>query len=192
MRVLIIDNNDSFTYNLVQIVEECGISDYLVVRNTNLDVDIAGNYSKILISPGPGIPSETSNIAELIDRYHKTKSILGICLGHQAIAEYFGAKLVNFQKPFHGVKSEIKLLETDYYLFVGLPSVIEGGRYHSWVVLNSEIPETLKITAVSTDGAIMGIAHKTFDIHGIQFHPESIMTPSGKRIINNWLYNKTE
>jgi len=131
LSILIIDNNDSFTYNLVQLIEECGINDFLVVKNNDLDIESVAAYSKILISPGPGIPKETANISELIDKYHKTKSILGICLGHQAIAEYFGATLVNLPKPFHGVKSEINICDDEYSLFRGLPKSFDGGRYHS-------------------------------------------------------------
>jgi anthranilate synthase component II len=188
LSILIIDNNDSFTYNLVQLIEECGVSDFLVIRNDKLDIDSVSRFSKILISPGPGIPKETLNLFEVINRYHKTKSILGVCLGHQAIAEYFGAKLINLTKPFHGVKSEIIVCDNECYLFSDLPAKFDGGRYHSWIVSDIDLPAELKVTAISSDGIIMGISHKAFNVHGIQFHPESIMTPFGKQIIQNWLF----
>jgi anthranilate synthase component 2 len=187
LSILIIDNNDSFTYNLVQLIEECGCCDYTVVKNNVLDIDSVTAYSKILISPGPGIPKETSGIFEVLEKFHKTKSILGVCLGHQAIAEYFGATLINLPKPFHGIKSEIEVCDDDCILFSALPKSFDGGRYHSWAVSEKDFPDDLKITAVSTDGIIMGLSHKVYDVHGIQFHPESIMTPFGMKIIENWI-----
>ncbi len=144
-------------------------------------------FDKILISPGPGIPSETINLIEIIEKYHKTKTILGICLGHQAIAEYFGATLINVSTPFHGIKSRIYITKNDSYIFNNIPSTFHAGRYHSWVVSAHDFPGSLKITAISDDGFIMAISHRSFDVQGIQFHPESIMTPHGKLIIQNWL-----
>lgn len=192
MSILIIDNNDSFTYNLVQLVEECGVADCIIIKNTELDIKSVESFSKIIISPGPGIPKETSGIFDLLEKFHKTKSILGVCLGHQAIAEYFGAKLLNLSKPFHGIRSEINIVDNDCNLFLGLPAKFDGGRYHSWAVSNENFPAEMKITAVSTDGIIMGLSHRLHDVHGIQFHPESIMTPFGKRIMENWLNMKTQ
>jgi len=185
--ILVIDNNDSFTFNLVQLIEECGVKEFSVIKNTDLDIGAVASFSKILISPGPGTPRETPNISEVIHKYHKNKSILGVCLGHQAIAEFFGAELVNVPKPFHGVASKIKILDRDCKLFSGLPESIEAGRYHSWVVSEKNFPSSMKITARSEDGIIMAISHKTYDIHGIQFHPESVMTQAGFLIVGNWL-----
>jgi len=187
--ILVIDNNDSFTYNLVQLIEECGVKDLSIIKNTDLDIGSVASFSKILISPGPGTPQETPNISEVINKYHKNKSILGICLGHQAIAAYFGAGLMNVPKPFHGIASKIKIHDESCKLFSGLPEYFEAGRYHSWVVSEKDFPTCLKITARSEDGCIMAISHKTYDIHGIQFHPESIMTETGSIIVRNWLKN---
>jgi len=187
LSILVIDNNDSFTYNLVQLIEECGFIDFRVIKNTGLDMDAVASFSKILISPGPGMPDETPNISEVINKYHKTKSILGVCLGHQAIAEYFGAEIINVPLPFHGIKSKVFIKDKDNHLFSGLHESFDAGRYHSWVVSEKNFPECLKITAVSDDGLIMAVSHKIYDVHGIQFHPESIMTPDGLQIIRNWL-----
>lgn len=187
MSILVIDNNDSFTFNLVQLIEECGIQDFSVIKNTDLDIGAVASFSKILISPGPGTPRETPNISEVIHKYHKNKSMLGVCLGHQAIAGFFGAELENVPKPFHGVASKIKIHDRECKLFSGLPEYIEAGRYHSWVVSERDFPSCLKITACSEDGTIMGISHKIYDIHGIQFHPESFMTEAGFLIMMNWL-----
>lgn len=187
MSILIIDNKDSFTYNLVQLIEECGFNDFSIIDTDSLVIDSIEAYKKILISPGPGIPDDSPKLKEVIGKYHKTKSILGICLGQQAIAEYFGATLFNLSKPFHGIKSEINAIDTDCYLFSGLPKCFDAGRYHSWAVSYDKIPSEILVTAVSNDGIIMGISHKTYDVHGIQFHPESIMTPYGMKIMANWL-----
>lgn len=187
MSILVIDNNDSFTYNLVQLIEECGYKDFRVIKNTDLNIGVVESFSKILISPGPGTPEETPNISEVINKYHKNKSILGVCLGHQAIAEYFGAEIINVPLPFHGIKSKVFVLDNDNYLFYGLTESFDAGRYHSWVVSEKNLPAYLKITAVSDDGLIMAISHKFYDVHGIQFHPESIMTPDGQQMIRNWL-----
>jgi len=189
LSILVIDNNDSFTFNLVQLIEACGVKDFSVIKNTDLAISSVASFSKILISPGPGTPQETPNISEVISKYHKCKSILGVCLGHQAIAGFFGAGLVNVPKPFHGVASKIKIHDSGCKLFSGLPEYFEAGRYHSWVVSEKNFPLCLKITARSEDGFIMAISHTTYDIHGIQFHPESIMTESGFLIIRNWLKN---
>ena len=187
MNVLIVDNYDSFTYNLVHLVEQTGLCNVNVIKNNIPDYDSSG-FDKILFSPGPGIPSEEAGLMKsLIQKYSDKKSILGICLGYQAIAEFYGATIVNLNRPFHGIREKIKITELSEYLFSGLPEVIDGGLYHSWSLSRENFPESLKITAVSENGIIMAISHKTYDVKGLQFHPESIMTETGKEIITNWL-----
>lgn len=160
---------------------------FVVRRNDEIDLEELKDFNKILFSPGPGIPSEAGKMNEIIRRFYKTKSILGICLGHQAIAEVFGGRIYNLPKPLHGIKEKILIERTDEYLFNGLPQEIEGGLYHSWAVDESTLPEEIRITARSKSGIIMGISHKKFDVKGLQFHPESVMTPFGEKIIENWL-----
>ena len=189
MSILIIDNNDSFTYNLVQLIEQCGCRNYKVFKNTEVDIDEIDRFSKIMLSPGPGLPADTKNLMKIIDKYHSTKSILGVCLGHQAIAEYLGASLINLTKPFHGVKSDIIISGSDDYIYIEMPGRFNAGRYHSWIVSEKDFPECLKITAMSSDGQIMSISHRELDLKGIQFHPESVMTEYGMQIIKNWLEN---
>jgi len=186
MKILIVDNYDSFTYNLAQLVEQSGSNEIAIIKNDSSDFD-AAMFDKIIFSPGPGIPSEESGLMKTILKKHSTtKRILGICLGHQAIAEYYGAKLINLSHVFHGIKEKIKI--NDYAnLFKGLPETINGGLYHSWGVSKENFPECLKITALSQEGIIMGVSHKKYDINGLQFHPESIMTEYGAAIIRNWL-----
>lgn len=186
-KILLLDNYDSFTYNLLHILRELG-ADTEVFRNDRITVDEAGRFDKILLSPGPGIPSEAGILLPLIKRYATDKSILGVCLGEQAIAEVFGAKLENLSRVFHGVESQI-LITADDPLFEGLGNEITAGRYHSWVVSKEGFPsDVLEITAEDKEERmIMGIRHKRYDVRGIQFHPESLMTPSGSRIIENWL-----
>lgn len=185
MKLLIFDNYDSFTYNIAHAVRSFGIEPE-VIRNDVLDMDAAGRYDKIIISPGPGIPSEAGLLTQLLDRYAGSKPILGICLGHQAIGEHFGARLRNLDEVYHGVKSTIDITAGDY-LFDGLPDRIDVGRYHSWVVDRKEFPESLEVTAMSPDGEIMAMRHRDMDVRGVQFHPESVLTPEGLRIIENWL-----
>jgi len=189
MNLLIIDNYDSFTYNLVQIIEEHNYCNFSVIKNDNISIETVTGYDKILFSPGPGIPSEAIIMNKIIEKYHKNKSILGICLGHQAITEYFGGNLYNLPKVNHGVKQKIKIIDNEDYLFKNLPPDIYAGLYHSWAVSQNNFPDCLKVTATNYDGIIMAITHKYFDIKGIQFHPESIMTDFGKQIIYNWLEN---
>lgn len=186
-KILLLDNYDSFTYNLLHILRELG-ADTEVFRNDKISVEEAGRFDKILLSPGPGIPSEAGILLPLIERYAAEKSILGVCLGEQAIAEVFGARLENLSRVFHGVESQIVITDNDP-IFDGLGNEITAGRYHSWVVSKEGFPsESLVITAEDKEERmIMGIRHRTFDVHGIQFHPESLMTPSGSRIIENWL-----
>ncbi len=186
-KILLLDNYDSFTYNLLHILRELG-ADTEVFRNDRITVDEAGRFDKILLSPGPGIPSEAGILLPLIKRYAADKSILGVCLGEQAIAEVFGAKLENLSRVFHGVESQIAITADDP-LFEGLGDEITAGRYHSWVVSKEGFPsDVLEITAEDKEERmIMGIRHRQYDVRGIQFHPESLMTPSGSRIIENWL-----
>jgi anthranilate synthase component 2 len=189
MKVLIVDNFDSFTYNLAQLVEQSSCQRPLIIKNDRIDHDVSG-FDKIIFSPGPGIPTEEAGLMKkIISDYSKTKSILGICLGHQAIAEYYGAKLINLDKAYHGIKANIKIIEPSEPLYQKFPEKIHGGLYHSWGVSGHDFPECLKITAISEDGIIMGFSHKIYDIKGLQFHPESIMTYHGEMIIRNWMAN---
>ncbi|MDE7092209.1 MAG: aminodeoxychorismate/anthranilate synthase component II [Muribaculaceae bacterium] len=185
MKILIIDNYDSFTYNIVHAVRSLGINPD-VKRNDTFMLDELEQYDKIIISPGPGIPSEAGLMPEVLKRYAGKKPILGVCLGHQAIGELFGAKLSNLPEVYHGISSNISINNTDY-IFEGLPERVDVGRYHSWVVDKVGLPDCLEITAMSDDGAIMAMRHKTLDIRGVQFHPESILTPTGLKMIENWL-----
>ncbi|HEY9551028.1 MAG TPA: aminodeoxychorismate/anthranilate synthase component II [Prevotella sp.] len=185
MKVVIIDNYDSFTYNLSHLVKELGM-EVTVLRNDKFELNQLEEFDKIILSPGPGIPSEAGLLSDVIRRYANQKSILGVCLGHQAIGEVFGAKLVNLTTVYHGIATEGTLLENDL-IFDGLPKHIQMGRYHSWVVSREQFPDCLEITALSDDGQIMALKHRMFNVHGIQFHPESILTPHGRTIVQNWL-----
>ncbi len=185
MRLLIFDNYDSFTYNIAHAVRQLGVEPD-VVRNDKITLDEVGNYDKIIISPGPGIPSEAGILPQLLERYGSEKPILGVCLGHQAIGECFGAKLRNLSTVYHGVQSTVHLTADDY-IFAGIPSEFEVGRYHSWVVDRDSLPSELEVTAVSPDGEIMAMRHRSLDVRGVQFHPESVLTPYGLEIIDNWL-----
>ena len=185
MKIVIIDNYDSFTYNLFGFVRDLGF-DCQAVRNDKFDLKELCEFDKIILSPGPGIPSEAGLLLDVIKEYAGKKPILGVCLGHQAIGETFGGKLTNLTEVFHGVATGCKLNGNDY-IFDGLPTEIEIGRYHSWVVDKAGFPDCLEITAESPDGLIMGLKHKTLDVHGIQFHPESVLTPDGKTILKNFL-----
>jgi anthranilate synthase component 2 len=185
-QILLIDNYDSFTYNLIQIVESRGFTVKVVKNNKITEKDLS-RYNNIMISPGPGIPTEAGKLISVIKTFAPTKRILGICLGHQAIAEAFGGSLIRMPSVAHGLKKEIKLSQKDEYLFNGLPLKFEAGLYHSWMVSKNNFPQSLEITATDSDGTIMAIAHKEFDVRGIQFHPESIMTKYGYKIIYNWL-----
>lgn len=185
MNIVIIDNYDSFTYNLSHLVKELG-ADVTVYRNDKFTLNELEPFDKIILSPGPGIPSEAGLLLDVIKKYAGRKSILGVCLGHQAIGEVFGAKLENMTNVFHGIATEGTQFGNDP-IFTGLPKRIVMGRYHSWVISKANLPECLEITAESDEGQIMGIRHKNYDIHGIQFHPESILTPQGKTIVDNWM-----
>ena len=185
-RLLVIDNYDSFTYNLVHYLQalDCEVT---VLRNDEFDLDEVVAFEKILLSPGPGIPDEAGLLKPLISKYAATKSILGVCLGQQAIGEVFGAKLLNLKKVYHGVATKIRVCALDELLFSGLETTFEVGRYHSWVVSDVDFPEVLEITSVAENGEIMSIRHKKFDVRGVQFHPESILTPHGKQILEHWV-----
>lgn len=185
MRIVIIDNYDSFTYNLAHAVRQLG-ADVTVYRNDRFTVSQLESFDKILLSPGPGIPSEADLLLQVINAYAGWKSMLGVCLGHQAIGEVFGARLVNLPEVYHGVATEGTQFGNDP-IFRGLPSRLMMGRYHSWVVDRAQFPDCLEVTAVSDDGCIMGLKHKHYDIHGIQFHPESVLTPDGLCILQNWI-----
>ncbi len=185
MKVVIIDNYDSFTYNLAHLVKELG-AEVTVYRNDRFELDQLEVFDKIILSPGPGIPSEAGLLLDVIKTYAGKKPMLGVCLGHQAIGECFGGKLTNLSEVFHGVATEGSQLGNDY-IFDGLPQRIVMGRYHSWVVDREGLPECLEVTAESDEGQIMGLRHKEYDIHGIQFHPESVLTPEGHTMVGNFL-----
>ena len=185
MKIVIIDNYDSFTYNLSHLLKELG-AEIDVVRNDKFELKDLEQYDKIVLSPGPGIPSEAGLLLDVIRTYAGRKPILGVCLGHQAIGEVFGASLENLKEVYHGVQTEGTQLGNDY-IFDGLPERVMMGRYHSWVVAKDSVPECLEVTAMSDDGEIMAMRHRQYDIHGIQFHPESVLTPEGKTIVGNFL-----
>lgn len=187
-KLLLIDNYDSFTWNLTQIIEECGETELCIMKNDEMNVDFAKQFDAVMISPGPGIPSESGICCDIIRKYSATKPILGICLGHQAIAEVFGAKLYNLQEVQHGTCVSLINLN-DELIFNGLDGEIVVGLYHSWAVSEIELPSCLEITAHSQDGVIMAIRHKKYNVRGLQFHPESVMTPSGPAMIKNWVHN---
>ena len=187
MSLLLIDNYDSFTYNLLQLVREKGCMDIEVIQYGEVNSEIINQFDKILISPGPGIPSDFPNLEKWVREFESIKSILGICLGHDAIALAYNGRMRQLKRVFHGASKKMEVLVNSEYLFAGLPDVFEGGLYHSWVVDEDSFPEDLQITAKSTNGEIMALSHKKFDIHGLQFHPESIMTEFGGKIIWNWL-----
>ena len=187
MKILVFDNYDSFTYNLVHLVEKITGKKVDVVRNDQIRLDEVKAYDKIILSPGPGIPSEAGLLLQLIKEFAPMKSILGVCLGHQAIAEAFGGKLVNLETVYHGVTTKVNILDTDSPILNGLPKVIEVGRYHSWIVSDDDFPKTLEVTASDDNGFIMGLQHVGFDVQGVQFHPESVLTPDGETIMRNWL-----
>lgn len=184
-KIVVIDNYDSFTYNLVHYLEDlnCQVT---VFRNDEFELDELLPFDKILLSPGPGIPDQAGLLKDVIREYAKTKSILGICLGQQAIGEVFGGSLINLEKVYHGVATKVNITVDDEMLFNDLEKEIEVGRYHSWVV-NKQLPEVLEATSIDENGEIMSLRHKTLDVRGVQFHPESVLTPNGKKILENWL-----
>ena len=191
MKILVFDNYDSFTYNLVHLVEKITHTKVEVHRNDQLPLEKVKEYDKIILSPGPGIPEEAGLLLPLIKEYASSKPILGVCLGHQAIGEAFGGKLVNLSTVYHGVATEIEVSSKESVvrsgLFEGLPDKIEVGRYHSWIVSNENFPDELEVTARDENNYIMALQHKKYDVQGVQFHPESVLTPDGEKIIRNWL-----
>ncbi|NMH26813.1 anthranilate synthase component II [Flavobacterium silvaticum] len=186
-KVLIIDNYDSFSYNLLHCFEALGC-EVTIWRNDAFELEDIEPFQHIVLSPGPGIPSEAGLLTAVISRYSGTKSILGVCLGHQAIAEVFGGKLINLERVFHGESDQAQIISRDNRLFYGIPDVFEVGRYHSWTV-DPNLPDALEITSTDANGQVMSLRHKTYDVRGIQFHPESILTPSGTQILKNWIEN---
>ncbi len=187
MKLLVFDNYDSFTYNLVHLVEKIIHQKVDVYRNDQITLEQVKDYDKIILSPGPGIPEEAGLLLPLINEYAASKSILGVCLGQQAIGEAFGGKLTNLSKVYHGVATPCKIIKAGVDLFAGLTEEFEVGRYHSWVVSREGFPDELEITAVDENDMIMALQHKTFDVRGVQFHPESVLTPQGEQILRNWL-----
>lgn len=187
MKILVFDNYDSFTYNLVHLVNKIVKDKLDVYRNDQIPLEKVKEYDKIILSPGPGIPKEAGLLLPLIKEYASSKSILGVCLGHQAIGEAFGGSLINLSTVYHGVSTNCKLQTANSKLFAGLPEEIEVGRYHSWIVSENDFPKELDITARDDNGYIMGLQHKTYDVQGVQFHPESVLTPDGEAILRNWL-----
>jgi anthranilate synthase component II len=187
MKILVFDNYDSFTYNLVHLVEKILPLKVDVFRNDQIPLEKIKEYDKIILSPGPGIPSEAGLLLPLIKEYASSKSILGVCLGHQAIGEAFGGELINLSKVYHGVATSCRIMNGSSELFEGLPSEIEVGRYHSWIVSKDNFPDVLEITAEDENGYIMAMQHKNYDVQGVQFHPESVLTPKGEVILKNWL-----
>lgn len=188
MKIIVLDNYDSFTYNLVHIIRGLGYN-VDVFRNDKITVEEIKQYDKILLSPGPGIPDEAGVMKAVIREYGPTKSILGICLGHQGIGEVYGAKLFNIPKVLHGVTSTTTVSDRDEYLFKGVSDTFQATHYHSWAVLANSITADLKVTAVNDEGLIMGLRHVKYDVKGLQFHPESVMTIEGPKMIANWLKN---
>lgn len=192
MKILIIDNYDSFTYNLVHLVEKILHQKVFVYRNDKISLEEINEYDKIILSPGPGIPEEAGILLPIIKEFGSKKSILGVCLGHQAIAQAFGGELTNLSSVYHGVAT--KIIVKNYEpkkqndVFKSLPVEIEAGRYHSWIVNKEKLPKDLQITAEDENGYIMAIQHKIFDVQGVQFHPESVLTPTGEKIMRNWFY----
>ena len=185
-RILVFDNYDSFTYNLVHLVEKIAGQKVDVHRNDRIPLEAVAAYDKIILSPGPGIPEEAGSLLPLIREYAGSKSILGVCLGHQGIGEAFGGRLVNLSTVFHGVATPVHLLNKKG-LFEGLPETMEAGRYHSWVVAEEGFPSVLEVTARDDNNYIMGLRHKSLDVQGVQFHPESVLTPQGEQLLKNWL-----
>lgn len=187
MNILVFDNYDSFTYNLVHLVEKIIGGKVTVARNDEISLDDVEQYDRIILSPGPGIPEEAGLLLPLIKRYAATKSIFGVCLGQQAIGEAFGAKLINLKEVYHGVATSVKIIARSGRLFNDLPDQLEVGRYHSWVVDEKTLPAELEVTARDDNGYVMAVQHKKYDVSGVQFHPESVLTPEGERILRNWL-----
>lgn len=190
MKILVLDNYDSFTYNLVHIIRYLGYTESMdIIRNDKMTVEEVGAYDKILLSPGPGIPDEAGIMKKVIAEYAPSKSMLGVCLGHQGIAEVFGAELLNMPTVLHGIEGKINVERSDDYIFNGVAESFKGCHYHSWSVVPESIQGDLEITAMSDTGLVMGIAHTKYDVKGVQFHPESVLTENGIQMMRNWLEN---
>ncbi|AXO81416.1 aminodeoxychorismate/anthranilate synthase component II [Olleya aquimaris] len=185
MKVLVIDNYDSFTYNLVHYLEDLNC-EVTVKRNDKLTLDEVDAFQKIVLSPGPGIPDEAGLLKQIIKTYAPTKSILGVCLGQQAIGEVFGGSLINLQHVYHGIATDVNITVDDEVLFKNMDKTIEVGRYHSWVV-DANLPDQLEATSFDNNGQVMSLRHKVYDVRGVQYHPESVLTPNGKQILKNWI-----
>lgn len=185
MKVLVIDNYDSFTYNLVHYLEDLNC-EVTVKRNDKLTIEEVDTFQKIVLSPGPGIPSEAGLLKTIIQTYAPTKSILGVCLGQQAIGEVFGGTLINLEEVYHGISTPVEIAVDDELLFKNMNKTIEVGRYHSWVV-DANLPEVLEATSFDSNGQVMSLRHKIYDVRGVQYHPESVLTPNGKQILENWI-----
>ncbi|MDR1039941.1 MAG: aminodeoxychorismate/anthranilate synthase component II [Deltaproteobacteria bacterium] len=190
MRILLFDCRDSFTYNLAHaVLDMLRPGDALDVRrHDTVDPREGPGYGRVILSPGPGVPAETVNLMELIASCVPATPVLGVCLGHQALAQWFGARLVNLRRVYHGIRSRVGLSASRPRIFAGLPDVIDAGRYHSWLVAEEGLPPELAVTARDEGGRVMGLSHRTLDMHGVQFHPESVLTPEGPRILENFLY----
>jgi anthranilate synthase component II len=190
-KILVFDNYDSFTYNLVHLVEKITHSKVDVYRNDQIPLEKVAEYDKIILSPGPGIPSEAGMLLDLIKEYASSKSILGVCLGHQAIGEAFGGKLNNLTSVYHGIATPIKIVKRhehdSHNIFSGLPDEMEVGRYHSWIISDEDFPAELEVTAIDRNGYIMALRHRVYDVQAVQFHPESVLTPMGEDMLKNWL-----
>ncbi len=189
--VLVIDNYDSFTYNLVHAIKKITGLPVDVFRNDQITLEEIEKYDKIVLSPGPGLPEEAGILLDIIKKFAASKSILGVCLGQQAIAEAFGGKLLNLNRVFHGIATSVELTANRSVLFDGLPKTFDVGRYHSWIVENETLPDCFEVTSYDENGTIMSLRHKEFDLEGVQFHPESVLTPLGEKMIENWLRKKS-
>jgi len=187
MKIVVIDNYDSFTYNLVHAIKKISGLPVDVFRNDEIALEDLDQYDKIVLSPGPGIPVEAGLLLDIIRRYGSTKSMLGVCLGHQAIGEAFGGSLTNMNRVLHGIATPVSTTKVPTTLFAGLPETFSVGRYHSWIVNEADLPECLQVTSYDEKGMIMSMKHTTFDVEGVQFHPESVLTPLGEQMITNWL-----
>lgn len=187
MKILVIDNYDSFTYNLVHAIKKISGLPVDVYRNDEISLEEIEKYDKIVLSPGPGIPEEAGLLLDIIKEFSTRKCILGVCLGHQAIGQAFGARLHNMERVLHGIATPVELTQNRSVIFEGLPETFEVGRYHSWIVEKENLPDCFKVTSFDNEGLIMSMKHKEFDVEGVQFHPESVLTPLGEKIISNWL-----
>ncbi|MDQ7816504.1 MAG: gamma-glutamyl-gamma-aminobutyrate hydrolase family protein [Melioribacteraceae bacterium] len=187
MKLLIADNYDSFTFNLVELIRRTGFTEYDVVKSDRINLEEVQKFDKILFTPGPGLPKDFPIMFDILEKYEDTKSILGICLGHQALGEFYGAKLINLNSVVHGISKSVQIIDSSEPLFHNIPAKIDVGLYHSWFISSDDFPEELKVTAISGDNIIMALSHKKHNVRGVQFHPESIMTTYGEAIIRNWL-----